>query len=254
MPADAHPPLQACLNGQRGRRDHPECPTTPQELGRAARAAAAEGASGVHVHVRDDRGAETLDGRFVAAAVEAIRAGSDVPVGVSTGAWIEPDPDARLRTLLAWDVLPDFASVNFHEAGAATLARALLERGVGVEAGIWCRRDGRNRAARELEASGVADQCLRLLVEPIDEAIDDALAAVAALDATLGRMAPDVPRLVHGFDATTWALLEEAARRGDEARIGLEDTLLLPDGTPARDNAQLVAVARQVMAEAALGG
>jgi uncharacterized protein (DUF849 family) len=183
-------------------------------LGQAARAAAAASASGVHVHVRDDRGAETLGGGFVAATIEAIRAQADVPVGVSTGAWMEPDPGARLRTVLAWEVLPDFASVNFHEDGAATLAKALLERGVAVEAGIWCRRDGRNRAARELEASGVAHHCLRLLVEPIETTIDDALAAVAAVTATLRDIAPNVPHLVHGFDATTWAMLDEAARRG----------------------------------------
>jgi uncharacterized protein (DUF849 family) len=254
MPAPAHPPLQACLNGQRTRQEHPGCPTTPEELGRAAREAAAAGASGVHVHIRDDRGAETLDGAFVAAAIDVIRTSADVPVGVSTGAWIEPDPDARLRIVTAWEVLPDFASVNFHEPGAATLAQALLERGLGVEAGIWCRRDGRNRALRELEASGVAPQCLRVLVEPIEPEVGDALAAVAAIDATLRDIAPDVPHLVHGFDATTWALLEAAARRGDEARIGLEDTLVLRDGSPARDNAHLVAAAAQLMAEVALGG
>jgi uncharacterized protein (DUF849 family) len=254
MPDHAHPPLQACLNGQRSRQEHPACPTTPEELGQAARAALAAGASGVHVHVRDDGGTETLDGGLVAATMAAIRAEADVPVGVSTGAWIEPDPDARLRTICAWGIMPDFASVNFHEAGAGALAKALLERGVGVEAGIWCRRDGRNRAVRELEASGVAHRCLRVLVEPIEAAPDDALAAVAAIDATLRDVAPNVPRLVHGFDGTAWALLEEAARRGDEARIGLEDTLVLPDGAPTRDNAQLVAAARRIMVEAALGG
>jgi uncharacterized protein (DUF849 family) len=34
-----------------------------------------------------------------------------------------------------------------------------------------------------------------------------------------------------------------ALRRGYDARIGLEDTLELPDGRLARDNAQMVAVA-----------
>ena len=77
---------------------------------------------------------------------------------------------------------------------------------------------------------------------------------MAAIDATLRDIAPNVPRLVHGFDGTTWALLGEAARRGDEARIGLEDTLVLPDGTPVRDNAQLIMTARHVLVEAARGG
>ncbi|MGN6634958.1 MAG: 3-keto-5-aminohexanoate cleavage protein [Oryzihumus sp.] len=33
-------------------------------------------------------------------------------------------------------------------------------------------------------------------------------------------------------------------RRGLDTRVGLEDTLRLPDGTPAPDNAALVAAAR----------
>lgn len=34
-------------------------------------------------------------------------------------------------------MLPDFASVNWHEDGADEVAAALLEIGVGVEAGLW---------------------------------------------------------------------------------------------------------------------
>ena len=33
--------------------------------------------------------------------------------------------------------MPDFAGVNFHELGAVRIARLLLDKGVGVEAGIW---------------------------------------------------------------------------------------------------------------------
>jgi uncharacterized protein (DUF849 family) len=38
-------------------------------------------------------------------------------------------------------------------------------------------------------------------------------------------------------------VLREAYRRGLDARIGLEDTLVLPDGSVAIDNADLVRAA-----------
>ena len=46
------------------------------------------------------------------------------------------------------------------------------------------------------------------------------------------------------MDATAWPLLREAARRGYDARIGLEDTLRLPGGEPPGDNLDLVKAAR----------
>lgn len=58
------------------------------------------------------------------------------------------------------------------------------------------------------------------------------LAADAARCAALGVAGP-----------ATWPVLAEAVRRGLDARIGLEDTLHLPDGSPAADNAALVAAA-----------
>ncbi|WP_346540125.1 3-keto-5-aminohexanoate cleavage protein [Micromonospora sp. DPT] len=52
------------------------------------------------------------------------------------------------------------------------------------------------------------------------------------------------PVLLHGEGAAAWPVLAEAVRRGLDTRIGLEDTLGLPDGAPASDNAALVAAAR----------
>jgi uncharacterized protein (DUF849 family) len=49
--------------------------------------------------------------------------------------------------------------------------------------------------------------------------------------------------LLHAEGPATWPVLAEAVRRGLDTRIGLEDTLCLPDGSPAEDNAALVAAA-----------
>jgi uncharacterized protein (DUF849 family) len=41
----------------------------------------------------------------------------------------------------------------------------------------------------------------------------------------------------------TWPLVEDAFRRGHDTRVGFEDSVLLPDGTRAASNAQLVEAA-----------
>jgi uncharacterized protein (DUF849 family) len=230
--------LKACLNGGRPKADHPGVPVTPDELATDGAAAVAAGAAVLHVHPRGADGRETLAPDPVAAVVVAMRAAVDVPVGVTTGAWILPDPAARVRAIEAWEVAPDFASVNFHEEGAVALAEALLAAGVAVEAGLWT-----PAAAEILAASGLAPSCVRLLVEPMDEDVDAALATADKTLAALDGVAPEVPRLLHGKEATVWPLVDEAWARGLEARVGLEDTLTLPDGSTATGNAALVAAA-----------
>jgi uncharacterized protein (DUF849 family) len=42
-----------------------------------------------------------------------------------------------------------------------------------------------------------------------------------------------------------WPLIDEAAARGYDIRVGFEDTLALPDGSLAVSNAVLVAEARR---------
>lgn len=41
----------------------------------------------------------------------------------------------------------------------------------------------------------------------------------------------------------TWTLIADAFRRGHDTRVGFEDTVLLPDGTKAESNAQMVKAA-----------
>ncbi|WP_455711960.1 3-keto-5-aminohexanoate cleavage protein [Streptomyces decoyicus] len=55
------------------------------------------------------------------------------------------------------------------------------------------------------------------------------------------------PVLLHGEDGGAWPVLRLAAVLGLATRIGIEDTLLLPDGRPATGNAQLVATAKTLV-------
>jgi uncharacterized protein (DUF849 family) len=234
--------LKACLNGGRQRDEHPAVPVTPAQLAVDAAAAVAAGAEAVHLHPRSSHGAESMNVADIGAAVAAVRAAiPGTPIGVSTGLWISGgDVELRHAAVSAWSTLPaagrpDFASVNLGERGFADLALVLLSAGIAVEAGVWSIGD-----ADALGASGVAPQCLRILVELIGvPAVEAEPAALAILDRLDGH-GLTAPRLLHGENATAWPLVALAGRLGLPTRIGLEDTLVGVDGRPARDNAELV--------------
>lgn len=228
--------IQVCLNGPLSASDGAAVPLSPGAMAESAAEAVAAGAAEVHVHPKTPCGDDTLSPRALAEVLMAIRAVVDVPVGVSTGAWAEPDPGRRVERVRSWTVLPDHASVNWHEPGAEQVAAALLERGVAVEAGIWSDTDGAARFA----ASPLSPRVLRVLAEVTDQdpetAEDSARELLAALTVTHGR-----PVLLHGEEGGTWPVLRLAGRLGLATRIGLEDTLFLPDGRRAASNAELVA-------------
>ncbi len=232
--------IQAALNGTRSRSEHEAIPTRPVQLATEAHASVAAGADAIHVHVRDAAGNESLNPKDVAAALIAIRKSCPgVPVGVSTGDWIVPDLGERLALIDAWKVLPDFVSVNLHETGAVEVIHLLLDKNIGVEAGIW-----NAPAAQRLVRSGLADRCLRILLEPA-EASCSARINLRQIEATLAGV--ERPRLLHGLGRCAWDLVALAAERGYDTRIGFEDTLRLPDGTLASSNADLVLAACRIV-------
>ena len=231
--------LQAALNGTLSKDDHPALPVSAEELASDAAACIAAGARAIHMHPRDGDGRETLEAEWVDAAVVAVRdAGGGVPVGVTTGSWIEADPERKLALVSQWSE-PDYASVNLAEDGAAEIIAALLERGIGIEAGVWVPDD-----AERLAASGHAGRVLRVLVEPVFAQTDNWREVVGELHAALDAHAITAPRLQHGIGPVTWPLLEDAVRRGLDTRIGLEDTRENPDGAQTAGNEELVRAAR----------
>ncbi len=232
--------LKACINGARTPDQHPDLPVTPQQIATAAVVAHQAGARAVHIHPKTADGVDSLQPDVVGDAVEAVRhAAPGLPLGVTTGFWAVSDPDERLRAVEGWTVLPDFASVNWHEPGSEPLAHLLLRMGLGVEVGIF-----HAEAAASWAASEIAAHCMRVMVElgpdgdvaTADDVLGEVLAAGSA-----------APVLLHGLNESCWPLLEHAGACGVQARIGLEDTLMLPDGTPAPDNAALVAAAVQLL-------
>lgn len=229
--------LQGALNGPLAKADHGAVPVTVEDLAADAAECVAAGARAFHVHPRDQSGAESLAARVVDRVVTAVRNSHGMPVGVTTGEWIQPYLPDRLRSIREW-TQPDYASVNLAEPGAEEVMQALLETGIGIEAGVATVED-----AKLLVSCGLPDRVTRVLIEPVEVSKADSVPLVAAIHAVLDRAGVRAPRLQHGDGEATWILIEDAIRRGLDTRVGFEDTFLLPDGQPAASNADLVRTA-----------
>ncbi len=232
--------LQAAVNGELTKADHGAVPVTARELASDVPECIAAGARAFHVHPRDADGRESLEPADVDAVVSAMRAAGAPSVGVTTGEWIQPDLQRRLVLVRGWK-LPDYTSVNLSEPGAVEVAHALLDIGIGIEAGLGSVED-----AELLLRSGLSTRLTRLLIEPADISRADAVPTVSAIHEVLNRAGVEVPRLQHGNGAATWILIEDAIRRGVDTRVGLEDTSELPDGRSASGNADLIRAAYQM--------
>jgi uncharacterized protein (DUF849 family) len=240
------PLLQAALNGAR---DHPALPRRPDELAAEARAAVDAGARVVHLHPYDASCRETLAAEPCATAIRAVRAACPgVPVSLTTSAAVEPDPERRRSLVAGWTELPELVTANQGEEGIVELCELLIERGVGIEAGLLELSD-----AEAFVRSGLASRCVRVLVEPLDKDAEDAVEHAAAMERVLVAAGIELKQVHHGDGVASWAVNRRALERGHGIRTGLEDTVFLPDGQPGADNAELVRVAMAMMAATAGG-
>ncbi len=243
MSPRASPLLQVALNGSRPAAEHARIPRTPDELADAARASVAEGAQILHLHPYDASGCETLAPESCATTLRAVRAACPgIPVSLSTSAGIEPDPGRRRGLIASWTVLPELVTANQGEAGITELCDELIDRGVGIEAGLLSVAD-----AEAFVRSGLDKRCVRALIEPLDADPGRAVTHAAAIEETLLAAGISLEQVHHGDGLASWAVNERALGRGHGIRTGLEDTTVLADGRPAADNAALVRAAAAMM-------
>lgn len=237
------PLLEVAINGARTDEEHPGIPRTPEQLARATRESVDAGAQAVHMHPYNAAGAETLAAEPCAAAIEAVRAlCPGIPISLSTSEAIEPDPERRLALISAWTVLPDLVTANMGEPAINELCEHLIGRGVGIEAGLLSVAD-----AQAFVESAVADRCVRVMIEPLDADPAAAVAHAEAMETIVSEAGIPLEQVHHGDGVASWAVSRRGVARGHGFRTGLEDTVLLPDGSLARDNAELVRLAAGMM-------
>ena len=244
-------------NGARkGRGDHPQLPITPAEVAATAAASMAAGATAIHLHARNEAGAHTLDpmiyARYIAAVRDAVGDGLFLQVTTeAVGRYTATEQMAAVRGLA---VRPDGVSLALRELvpeggehGAARDFFAwLVESGIEPQL-ILYRPEELDRLA-ELRAAGVVPEALRHVLFVLGRYLAPGeVVEPRALLGFLERHAASDPWMVCAFGREETACLATAAALGGDLRVGFENSLQHGDGSPARDNAERVAVIAELV-------
>ncbi|WP_245907286.1 nitrilase-related carbon-nitrogen hydrolase [Leucobacter massiliensis] len=234
--------LKAAVNGGRGREESPHVPLTPEEIAAEAEAVVRSGADVVHAHARTPDGSQTIDPEHVAAMVRAVRERDPrIIVGTTTGLWTCAGHADRMAKIAGWpeEWLPDFASVAFCEEGAAEAAQAVVDRGMMLESAVWSMDD-----VSALLASPTLHDNVRVLIEPLDEDPERAVADCREMADALRAGGVTAPLLYHGLEGSTWAVVRAAIEDGAEVRVGIEDVTVDERGALASNRMQIAEALR----------
>ena len=233
--------MQIAINGNRNDRIVPK---TTKSIVESAIASIDKGAKSIHFHPRDERGNETLVGKFVDNQIGELRQNlKNIPIGISTGDWIEPNLDKRLEQISSWKILPDFVSINYYEIGSIKVTHLISEKGIKIEVGLSSLESAQNFTTNNLKGD-----FLRILIEPQEQTLESAVETVNKIESHIKNSGIQLPFLLHGVDITCWDLLRMAFCKNYETRIGFEDTLTLPNGNNAKSNQELIEQALKIKA------
>lgn len=236
--------------GRRLKADHPAIPLTAGELARCAAECLNAGAAMIHVHVRKPDGSHLLDADAYRAAIDAIRAevGQRLVLQITSEALGLYSPAEQRAVVRA--VRPEAVSLALRE-----LAPTDAEEGEFADLLSWLKKE---ESVPQIilytpEEAVRLDDMRRRGVLPFDDApVLYVLGRYVAGQTSMPRdllpfLAPDMPRFgqwsVCAFGRHEAACVTAAALLGGDVRVGFENNLLLPDGSPAASNADLVGVA-----------
>jgi len=223
----------------------PHVPIRPQEIADDVARCAAAGASLFHVHARDPLGKPTLDMTVFKDIVRRIKALTpEVIIQLSTGARAGKDWEARANPVR---LLPEMASFT---TGSNNLPGIVYENApdfIEFLAGVF--RDTGVKPEIEVFETGMISNALHLatkgfLTRPMH--FDFVLGAPGSMPGTVRNLVfladslpPGSTWTVAGIGRAELPLATAAIAMGGHVRVGLEDNLILPDGSLAT-NAQLV--------------
>lgn len=230
------------------KKDQPNLPCSPEEIAAAAVECREAGASMIHIHVRDENGEPTQDGRVFARTMELIRAKTDLIVQTSTGGAVGMTPEERLQPVFC-DPPPEMATLtvgtcNFGDGVfynppdvIEKFARAMQERGVVPEIEVF--DAGFIENANRLMKRGLIPN------PPHFDLVMGVPGAIAGTHKNLLHLVellpPGATWTVAGIGRAELPLAVLAIMLGGHVRVGFEDNIYYSRGVLAESNAQLVA-------------
>lgn len=236
--------MLAPTGARRDKTTHPQIPMNIEEIAETAAAGQAAGATALHLHIRDAEGRHSLDPGGYRDAIAAVTARAPaLDIQVTTEAAGRYGVESQLAVVA--ELRPAEASVSIREAlREPDLAKRLYavahEGGIRIQHILFDTQD--LAALRAAWSDGMVPASMRsvLLVlgryaPPTDAGIDDLAPFVAAVRDSVDDW------MVCAFGPAEHAVLARAAAMGGHVRVGFENNIFRPDGTPARDNAENVA-------------
>ncbi|NLY54414.1 MAG: 3-keto-5-aminohexanoate cleavage protein [Firmicutes bacterium] len=236
----------ALVGAETTREDNPNLPLSPEELAEAAYDCWQEGASIIHLHVRDAQGQPTQDIDTFAEAIRLINERCDAIVQISTGGAVGLPWEERAQPL---SLKPEMATLT---TGTVNFGRDVFYNSSEYIEGI-AKAIQENGVKPEIEIFdvGMIDNALRLvrrglLTPPLH--FDFVMGVPGGIGGTVKNLLHLVESIppgsswsVAGIGRAELPLATVAIIMGGHVRVGFEDNVYYSRGVKAESNAQLVA-------------
>lgn len=254
----------------------PAIPYTPAEYAAEARRIVDEGGVHIHIHARKPDGTPSYEATDFVAIRDEIRAevGDAAILNFSTGT-VGVSVAQRVAYLEAGR--PEMAALNMGSLNYAKYSKTrrdfvfqfvfanpfdeiieLLQamRRLRIKPEHECFDIGHVASLEPLIDMGLLESPLHV------DFVMGVLGGIPATARNLAAMADNMPGVggggreqnhhwgVIGIGRSQWTMIAAALSLGGSIRAGLEDNLYLPDGTMARSNGELIAVARRMAVDA----
>ena len=244
--------IMCAPNGaRRSQDDHARLPITAAELADCAGDLLDAGASMIHVHVRDDAGAHSLDANRYRNAIGAIRerVNRDLVIQVTTeacGRYSAPEQMQLVRELRPEAVsgaLRELCPDESAEAEAAVFYQWMVDNEVMPQHILYSGADVERFEA--LRRKGVIPDPKPFVLFVLGRYAENLTGDVTELNSFIEAAGDDSIWAVCCFGATEHDAVVAAAGGGGHARVGFENNMALPGGRVAGGNDDLVRLAAQ---------
>ena len=234
-------------NGARkSQRDHPRLPINPQELADTAATCLDAGACMLHLHVRDSNGGHSLDAGRYHDATAAIRhrVGDELIIQITTESVGLYTREQQMAVVVA--TRPEAVSLAIRE-----ISPAGCDERSSAEFFTFLRRERINAQYilydeadvsrfQDLQARGIVSHENFSVLLVLGRYAENQQSDPTEIAPLISGFASPPPWFLCAFGASEAACMSEAMRLGGHCRVGFENNLLMPDGRPASDNAELV--------------
>ena len=251
----------AIVGAETTREQNPHLPLSAVELGEEAARCAKAGATVIHLHTRDEKGAASQDTERFRAAIREIRKRCDVIIQTSTGGAVGMSVAERAGPLGCTGAdAPEMATLN---VGTINFGDDVFQN-TARDTAEMARRIRAHGATPEIEIydAGHLDIAAALLKEKLIDGplhLQFVLGVKGALSASernlrflverateFGELGVPCSWGVAGVGRQQLPMAELAITWGGNARVGLEDNIYLDKGVLAEGSAPLVARAAEI--------